>query len=177
MGLTAVLKAITPANGYNNDLSDFTDLATGDPTQRVFRGRNIFGADDPLPCLSILENPHAEDSLREEPRGGGGIARGPWELLIQGFAQDDAQNPSDPAHWLMADVKLALARERAKLKKTAMPATMGGAGYDLFGMGTVVEDMKIGGGVVRPPDDVSAKAFFWLILSLTMAEDTGNPFA
>jgi len=167
MGLTAVLKSITPANGYVNDLSDYED-DEGVKQTRVFRGRNIFGTDDPIPMISVLENPHTEPTQHESPRGATTVI-GPWELLIQGFSDDDPNNPSDPAHYLMADVKMALVKERRTLQGNVNP--------NIFGMGRTVTDMTVGTGVVRPPDDVSAKACFWLILTLQMAEDMQNPFA
>ena len=44
--LTAHLRGITKANGYDYDLID---------PRSVCRGRLVFGDDDPLPLLSILE--------------------------------------------------------------------------------------------------------------------------
>lgn len=173
IGLTDVVKAITPANGFQSDLSDFVD--PDDATvmrSRVFRGRNTFGQDDPIPMVCILENPHAEPGLHDSPRGAP-VVVGPWELLLQGFVEDDKQNPSDPAHYLMADVKKALVQVRTQLQ----PRSGGNLYPNLFGAGRGVTDMQIGSGVVRPPDEVSDKACFWLTLTLQMAEDLGNPFA
>lgn len=134
-----------------------------DMTGRVLRGRLIFGDKDPIPMISILEVPIPLDQIvspLDSP-----YSNGTWELLIQGFAKDDPENPTDPAHVLMAAVKKRLAEERKK-----------NIDYNLLGMGQNVTGMRIGAGVVRPPDEVSAKAYFWLNLSLDIVEDLSNPF-
>lgn len=160
--------------------------ATGEPleidfTGAVFRGRDGFGDSDPLPMISILEPPLPIDQIvASEPNS---KSAGQWDLMIQGFVKDDRDNPTDPAHWLMADVKAALAAEKVRV----MPNTAGTP--DPFGLGkptvingravgnTVTSIVSIGPGVVRPPEiGVSNKAFFWLTLTLKISEDIGNPF-
>lgn len=163
--ITESLKQITPANGYKHDLSG-----------NVFRGRIWYGEDDPLPLVSILEDPLPVTQLMA---GGGGHgdgaeSTGAWTLLIQGFVEDDKLNPTDPAHYLLADVKKRLSVERQR-KGTS---SHGGGGYNAFGMGGAVESLTIGAGVVRPPDyDVSSKAYFWLTLTVMVAEDLADPYA
>jgi len=163
MGLTALLQGITPAAGYQHDLSDYVDT-NGDTRPRVFRGRNVFGMDDPLPMLSILEEPRPEWGFAPEFSG---LGAGPWPLFVQGFVQDDPTNPTDPAHYLMADVKKCLALH--------LKAALGSG--NIFGVGRAVRSYKIATGVVRPPDDVSAMANFFLPLTLEFFEDMTSPFA
>lgn len=151
--LTAVLEEITLANGYNHNLSG-----------KVFRGREIFGEDDPLPMVSILEA--IEQSEDIAPPESSPNFKGPWELQIQGFVEDDRQNPTDPAHHLMADVKKRLAMERVKERQ-----------YNIFGLEGKVFELRISPGVVRPPDDVSAKAYFWLRISIEMVENLMDPYS
>lgn len=172
--LTDLLKTITIENGYQHDMADSDDA--GRTVQRVFRGRNSFGDGDPLPMLAILENPHANIDTVESPRGAQ-MVKGPWDLLVQGFVEDDKVNPTDPAHMLMADVKLCLVRERMKIQSRRMTPGQDPAVTSLLGMSGVVDDIKIAGGVVRPPDETSAKAMFWLQVTLEMIEDISNPFA
>lgn len=153
--LTALLQTITPANGYRFDLSN-----------SVFRGRSVFGDGDPIPMVSILEAVKNPDGLQPPP--GGTTNKENWGLVIQGWAEDDlSQNPTDPSQYLMADVKKALALHRA--------AT--GRDYTYLGMDGKIEAMKFNGGVVRPADDVSGRAFFWLLLDLELVEDMTNPYA
>lgn len=151
-----LLEGITPANGYVTDLSG-----------AVFRGRNRFGSDDPLPMLSVLEPMDGR-----EPWGSPApspSSHGQYPLIVQGFVKDDPDNPTDPAHILMADVKRALALEKAKTNR-----------YDLFGLGNgenSVIGITIGGGVVRPADEYSSKAYFWLVVTLNIVENLADPYA
>jgi hypothetical protein len=170
MGITDALKEITPANGYINDLSDKT---TGHLTDAcVFRGRDLFGDNDPVPMLSILESPTPPEGLAAPM--GAVVGQYSLDLLVQGFAQDDKQNPTDPAHVLMADVKQRLGKELSRKR---------GNQHDPFGMGVstgtanIITSLKIGPGLVRPPDSLSAKAYFWLTLSVGLAENVELPYA
>lgn len=164
--ITESLEQITIANGYMHDLS-----------ANVFRGRLWYGEDDPLPLISIVDDPLPVTQLMS---GGGAQSdgtksTGAWTLLVQGFCEDDKRNPTDPAQYLMADVKKRLAFER---KRKVGSGTHGGGGYNAFGMGGAVESLTIGAGVVRPPDyDVSSKAYFWLTLTITVNEDLSDPYA
>lgn len=160
--LTVSLRTITVANGYGHD------LATS-----VFRGRTIFGDSDPLPMLSILQPPAPLDQVQSTVA----IRTGPWELLIQGFVDDDDDNPTDPAELLLADVYKHLAKE-------AVRVAANGRSRDVLGMGggmgkaNEINTLHMGFGVVRPPDEfVSAKAYFWLPITLHVTEDLNNPFA
>lgn len=157
--LTAVLEEITEANGYRHDL-----------TAKVFRGRDVFGASDPLPMLSILESILEKDQLPPPP--GAGVQSGPWELLIQGWTVDDEDNPTDPGQILMADVKERLARETRRPFEDPNRR-----GYDPLGMGGKITALRFSTGVVRPADEVSSKAYFWLKLELDMVENLLEPYA
>lgn len=169
MALAGALSSISIADGYHFDLAD-----------KVFRGRDLFGDEsDPLPMISILEPPLPLEQLRSPPLAV--ESSGDYDLLIQGFVKDNPTHPTDPAHLLMADVKRRLAVEKAR----QIPNS-GGTG-DPFGMGrgqivngkpvNSVTEIRIGPGVVRPPEHgVSTKAFFWLGLTLKIVEDISQPF-
>jgi hypothetical protein len=150
--LTTVLEGITPANGYTHDL-----------TGRVFRGRDIFGEDDPVPMVCILEAVEEKPQLAS-PQSSGESA-GPWELQIQGFVEDDRMNPTDPAHRLMAEVKKRLIEERTRERQR-----------NILGMGGRITELKISHGVVRPADEISGKAYFWLRLTLGLVENLLDPY-
>lgn len=150
--LTAALEEIDGTNGYTYNLSG-----------KVFRGRDTFGNNDPIPMISILEA--IEEKAQLPMPQTAGTNAGPWELLIQGFVEDDMLNPSDPAHNLMAEVKRRLIQERVRDRQ-----------YNILGMGGKVSDLKISHGVVRPPDEVSAKAYFWLRLTLVVVENLQDPY-
>ena len=154
--MTECLKEITTANGYRTELNG-----------QVFRGRVIFGDNDPIPMACILEVPIPLDQT--PPPTDSEFSTGGWEIMIQGFVTDDPENPTDPAHFFMADVKKRLAIE--KRKALAMDAAQG-----IFGLGNFVTGLRIGAGVVRPPDEISAVAYFWLTITLDMVEDLADPY-
>src|ERR1044072_8057709 len=155
--MTEALKEISIANGYATDIEE-----------QVFRGRVIFGENDPEQLLSILEVPIPLDQT--PPPVDSEFSSGGWELMVQGFVLDDVDNPTDPAHVLMADVKKRLAKE--KRKALAMEPE-----NCIFGLGNFVTGLRIGSGVVRPPDEISAKAYFWLTVTLDTVEDLTDPYA
>lgn len=150
--LTAVIENVNPINGFYHDLRG-----------RVFRGRGRFGDDDPVPMVSILEAPIPQEGI--ETGGAKGGASGLWEILVQGFVEDDRQNPSDPAHHLMAEVKAVLVASKMKDR-----------GHNALDLGGRVVEMFVGQGTVRPPDDPSSEVFFWLTLTLRLGEDLENPY-
>lgn len=151
--LTSALEEITTANGYQHDLDG-----------KVFRGRLMFAASDPLPLIAINEPPKMPEDI-DPPQGS--VKRSvKHELLIQGFVPDDRENPTDPAYRLLADVQKRLAEERGR-----------DGGFNILGLGQRVMSLDIGKGVVRPPEAaVSDTAFFWLPVTLGYAEDLQNPF-
>lgn len=151
--LTAALEEITPINGYQHDL-----------TGAVFRGRDTFGEKDPIPMISILEA--IEEKAQLPSPESSTVAKGPWELLIQGFVGDSYEHPSDPAHLLMAEVKQRLIQERERERQ-----------YNIFGMDGAIAELRISQGVVRPPDEVSGKAYFWLRITLIMVENVADPYS
>lgn len=141
--LTAKLEEINPSNGFENDL-----------TGAVFRGRIMFGEDDPLPMVSILEPPE------EEPwtsTSGNCSATGDWVLVLQGFTHDDFDNPTDPAYVLLEEVQIKL-REAKSMD----------GGFNILGHGQYITGMDIGPGIVRPPDDPSSRAYFWLTVKIRL---------
>lgn len=172
--LTDALKEITPGNGYINDLTDDPDKGP-----RVVRGRSMFGDNDPLPLVSILQPPHPTDPF-DAPIGA--TARGlDWVLLVQGFVEDDADNPTDPAEILMADVKQRL----GKLVEAGAPSASkndnilglgGSASVDVRGTGNAILSLTIGNGSARPSDELSSKAYFWLLLVVKITENTTKPY-
>lgn len=155
-----IATTVTPANGYNHDLTD-----------KVKRGRAIYGEDDALPLVSILENLNPD---REPATAGAGKhINADWILLVQGWVDNkdraDDSNGTDAAHQLMADVKKAL----------AVLLRDGGGGRDpeQFMLGGLLSNISIEPGVVRPPQpEVSDRAFFFLRVVLKVEEDLSDPY-
>ncbi len=149
------LEGITPEAGCDHDLRG-----------RVFRGREIYGEDDPIPLVSIHEVPGDGDMPMQLRDGGESVVT--LNIVLQGFVDDDRLNPTDPAHRLLAEVKAALSAERMR--------GMGRA-RDILGLGGRVAELKIGGGVVSSPEfGVSSYAFFILPVVVTFTENVNFPF-
>lgn len=180
-GLTDALKEITVANGYETDLADLVTyedpmadpLVEIDREGSVFRGRAWFGDSDSLPMVSVLEGVSPADEVAEPPIETA-TSETDWPILIQGFVNDDPVNPTDPAYVLLADVRRRLAIE----KKRKLFAADKSSNHDVFGLGlgSRLLIQSIGSGVVRPADDVSSKAYFWLTLVLRIVDKAENPY-
>lgn len=161
--LTAYLEAeVVAGSDYNNTLAG-----------NVYRGRTVFDEDDSLPCVSILDNlnPDRYPSVAGKDDGEAGDASSRWILLIQGWVEDDKKNPTDPAENLMADVKKAI----AKLDHDPNPMS-DEEQSDNYLLGGLINGLDIEPGTVRPPDQNSAKAYFWMRVILKFTENVRDPF-
>ncbi len=176
-GVTATLKTITPTNGYINDLSDF-DPGDGETAERVFRGRAWFGEGDPIPMVSVLEAPDPSDDFLDVPFDGKQDG-GEWRLFVQGFVDNDPTHPTDAAYVLLADVRRRLLVEGRRKHPVAQhqPDPFGMGVVSSGGSGNAVLEITVGAGVVRPADDLSARSYFWLILTVRLVEDGETPYA
>lgn len=162
--LTACLSAIGQAE----------DETLFDLGGHVFRGRNFFGDSDPLPMVCILEPPQPPELIRSPENSP--LAVGNWDLLLQGFVEDDPEHPTDPAAHLAAHVVRALVRAKRNRHQILVAE---GDPFGLLNNGVSrVTSLTIGQPIVRPPDEgISAKAYFWLALTLGIAGDLENPYA
>ncbi len=154
-----VERTVTTANGRDFDL-----------TGVVYRGRQRYGHNEPCPMVSMLQAPNID--LDNDNVGTGTIRKSNKSYLIQGWADDDSVNPTDPAHALLAEVKRAL----------SPILDMDHADYMLKSYNTdnseigLIEDINISTGLVRPPEmQVSEKAYFWLPVIVTFVENISDP--
>lgn len=142
---------------------------THDIGGRVYRGRGRFSEEEQVPAINILEPLNPD----REPGDIGGDERvkqkEDWVLLIQGWSEDDKKNPTDPAHRLMADVKLCLS-------KIALEAAEGKPANKDFMLGGLISDFRMEPGTCRPPDEISAAAFFYMRVVLEVVESVFDPF-
>lgn len=146
---------ITTANGYEFD------------NVNVRRGKKNFGKELKLPAVAILEN-FNPDRVPEEIGGfEGQKTKYDMIYLLNGWCDDtnlpDGEEDGDAAHRLMGDVKKALG-------KLLVPRNQSGF-FD--GLATT---LHIEPGVVRPPDEQSEKAYFWLRIRLEVVEKVGDPY-
>lgn len=143
--------------------------ANFDLAGQVFRGRMVFGEDEPLPAVSILDAVNVDSELKPD-RAAGSVQTEKYTLLVQGWAPDDRQNPTDPAHRLMADVKKALALFMDPRSSTTYRMPAPGA------PGGLILSCGIEPGTVRPPDQVSSRAYFFLRFTVALKESLADPF-
>lgn len=157
--LTDHLKTIVPDADHDFDLSS-----------GVYRGKQQFGEEAPLPALSILENPRPDHGLLG---GEHGIAyKEDWVLLLQGWVKDDHENPTDPAYNLMAAVEKKLS-ELIDIDDNGEPLYP-----SVYLLGGLIVELRVGPGVCRPPQEgLSSKAFFFLPLTLTLSYSIAEPYA
>ncbi|MBT9159043.1 MAG: hypothetical protein DDT26_00292 [Dehalococcoidia bacterium] len=161
--LTAHLEAeVSVANGYDLDLAG-----------AVFRGRAVFDEADPVPCVSILDNitPDRFSERAGNNDGEQGDAYSRWVVLVQGWSTDDKKNPTDPAEQLMAAVKKAI----SVVDSDPHPMT-GAAAHPNYLLGGLINGVEIEPGTVRPPDQNSSKAYFWMRVILKFTENVRDPF-
>lgn len=156
--LTAHLEGITLANGYQHDLNG-----------KVFRGRAVLGANEQVPILNILETPSPLDGFFADEQKT--LRRDTLVLLVQGWAEDDARNPTDPVYPLLADVQRRLSDIVSLDEGSNRPRWPGV--YMLKGL---ISDMDIGQDAVRPAQEgVSAKAFFYMPIRITLPVNLIDP--
>lgn len=163
--LTALIETVAPEDSNSASTGYVHNLSAA-----VFRGRSIFGDGDPVPMVSILEAPLAEDQLPQPSESA--VSNGDWDLLIQGFAKDDKKNPTDPAYLLAADVVRVIASHKKDVADKRR--TSGQAGVLLGEKGVL--SIQLGSPVCRPADDISNKAYFWLTLRIRVAENLEDPY-
>lgn len=128
---------------------------------KVWRGRTRISDESEKPCLVIFEQPP-----EEEKRADGNTKSMPWYIAIQGFIEPDPIHPTDPAHQLMAAVKLKL----SEVLDTG-GAHAPGPNY-MFG--NLIGDLVVDGGMAFAPDDTTNCCFFGLKLTVTITETLGE---
>jgi LDH2 family malate/lactate/ureidoglycolate dehydrogenase len=94
-----------------------------------------------------------------------------WTILTQGWTVDDKKNPTDNAYELMADVKKALGKIARVNQHDG-----DGAYPDIYLLGGLLVGMEYEAGTVRPPDEQSSKAFFWMRVILKFTENVNDPY-
>lgn len=143
------------ANGYTYDVA------------MVRRDKRNFGKEMKLPGIAVLEN-FNPDRLPETIGGFVGQKHKYDQIyLLNGWADDTNLGPgdseTDAAQRLMGDVKMALG-------KLITPRNQVGF-FD-----GLANTLSIEPGVVRPPDEQSDKAYFWMRVRMELVEKVGDPY-
>ena len=154
------------------DGSGAPDLEQVDLVNRVFRGRTVFGAEEYNPFLSILEGKRPDQA--PELVGYDGLVRNEiWHLLIQGFQEDDEENPLDNLYRLKGMVERKLAKLILVDPSTGVPAYP--ADYLMQGL---INEMTIGPGIVRPANvSQGGTEAFYLPITITFTMNVGDPYS
>lgn len=151
-----VLKALTAHLKLIKDVPGVEDYAGFDLSEAVFRGRNVYGDSDPKTMISILEAPRPDAAQRVGTDGEGRWEN--WNLLVQGWCQDDLDNPTDNVYQLMHVVEIQMQKIIESHPRTGEPTYPG-----MYMLGKLVTSFDFGPGVVRPPTEgISPKSFFYL---------------
>lgn len=144
----------------------FTDgIETALPElQSVSFGIATYGETDPLPLVSLIEDPREQPATETQVPAKGHLV--PWRLLVQGFVEDDAGEPTAPAYNLAGQIMQTVSE-------------LAVAGEDVLSPQRKVnrvEQIKIGAPIVRPPDEFSSKAYCWIPITLDLFETPSQPF-
>lgn len=146
---------ITVANGYNFDLA------------MVRRDKRSFGKEMKMPGIAVLEN-FNPDRLPETIGGTVGTKHKYDQIyLLNGWADNSGNDvdadDTDQAHMLMGDVKMALGKLLTRRNQDGF-------------FGGLATTLSIEPGVVRPPDEQSEKAYFWMRVRMELVEKVGDPY-
>ena len=148
---------VTTANGYPMTLA------------AVSRGQAVYGDEFSLPHVAVSEALNPDRDMSRVGAEEGVQQKEGWVILLQGWVEDDANNPTDPAYELMAAVKKAIAKIDNPRYETSHPL--------VYSLGGLVLGIEVEPGTVRPPErEISAKAFFWMRVILKFYEDVNDPF-
>lgn len=155
--LTELAETITTANGYEFNLVPDTDKG-----KRVVRGKLVVGAELPLPLLALVEDINPD--RQPEPAGYlRKVEKFQLRVLVQGWADDNKEEPTDALYNFQADVGKAFARINTE-------------GDEFYMLGGLVDAFYMEPGTVRPVLQPTELAFFWRRLFLTMTEYTAEPY-
>lgn len=149
---------VTEANDYPYTL-----------TGAVYRGRLLFSAEDPCPNISFLEGLNA-DREPVTPGEGHDEQVDNWVVLIKGLVPDDKNNPTDPAHQLLASVKQALALLNKRIAPTEGNTEFKGQALEF------VRKIGVEPGTVRPAVEPTERASMFLRVVVELVEPLDDPF-
>lgn len=152
--LTTLLEGITIADGYHVDLAG-----------KVFRGRMLFGDDDPETMVSFIEQPVQDYG---ELVGANQARTYEFGVILQGFTTDDPLNPSDVMYDMSQDIekRFAMISEQAKNGAPVYPG--------IYLLDNTINSFKFSPGIVRPPDgNVSKRALLYMPIRIGLATRVG----
>lgn len=138
---------------------------------RVYRGRTLFGAEETDPFLSILEGKRPDQ--QPDLVGYDGLIRDEiWHLLIQGFQEDDEENPLDNLYRLKGVVEQQLSKLVVVTPDTGLPKYPG-----VYLMAGLIMEMTVGPGIVRAANVTQGGTeAFYLPITIRFVMNVADPF-
>ncbi len=170
------LRKITPANGYMFDLSGEAGTDKDQVVRGDYRFENIEveGNTLAMPRVGLLEKDEQRE-LQFQSSNDSPDLEWEYELAILGNALDDGfAYKGDAAAWLLADVQkcLALLQYRHAEAQNYFPR-VNDEDDKLSG---VITEFRFEPGVVRPAENRSALAYFWLEARFKVVMQPLNPY-
>lgn len=190
--LTDALKEITPANGYQSDLSDYTPSGDSVAVSRVYRGLSWPAATTTPPTVTLLDRhiSKTEHLAKALEIYTGGLKKpvlpfdssdqvNAWCLRLKGFAADDPVNPTDNAVVLLTDVRrrMLIERQRVHPVQIRQPDPLGMGLVSANGSGNAVVDLLVGRGEIRPANATYGHVYWHVDLVLSLSENGTSPYA
>lgn len=152
-------------------LSALLEATSGYEGIKCWRGKSVLTAKDTKDTLSLLEAPRP---IVGSPGDENGVQRSEtWTLLLQGWPEDDHDEPSGPAYWMKAACEQQLSLVIAELPNGVKRTD------NVYMLGGDISSLTIGQGVVRPASEEGASrlAMFYIPLIIGLQTDVRNPFA
>lgn len=144
--VTDQIETVTVANGYQHELAG-----------KAYRGRVAYGEESSDTWVGVFE-------LRPEEviRAGESVQKDKWYIGVQGVVPSNDVHPTDPAHNLMADVKMAIGQ---------VTYTTPIDRNENYMFGGLIVDLELDGGMTFVPRENAGMAVFALRLTLTVVDD------
>lgn len=150
-------------------LKKVCELLERETGMRVYRGRQVVGADIPMPFLVINETIRSGDTVQTNDRT---HRNDRVDFLLSGYIDiDSVTHPIDICYEYIAKIEQALNKIHATTK-------MGNPqDHEFYMLGGLVSDFKYEAPVAHnPPNEVQSKSYFYLYFSFWVAYNSANPY-
>lgn len=150
-------------------LKKLCELLENETGLKVYRGRQVVGADIPLPFLNISESIRNGQTHTTSDN----IARNDRvDFLLSGYADTKSvTHPIDAAYEQLVKIETAFSKIFAKNLRTGNPLYK-----EWYNLGGLVSNFEYHPPVCHnPADDVHNKAYFYVFFSFNTAYDSSNP--
>lgn len=149
-------------------LKKVCELLERETGMRVYRGRQVVGADIPMPFLVINETIRSGDTVQTNDRAN---RNDRVDFLLSGYIDcESVTHPIDICYEYIAKI------EQAFYKIYALNSRGNPQDPEFFMLGNLVSDFKYDAPVAHnPPNEVQSKSYFYLYFSFWVAYNCANP--